>query len=226
MLWLILILVIGTLVFGPTLWVRSVMKRHSGNRPDFPGTGGELARHLLDSADLTDVTVEQVPAGDHYDPAKKSVRLTKSNYTGRSLTAVAVAAHEVGHAIQDRDGYKPLHVRQRIIKIAALTDTIGSVVLFGLSFAGSAAAGPRVLLLGAIAVVLMGMVRVFANLITLPVELDASFNRALPILEHGRYIKREDLPAAKGILKAAAYTYIASSALQLLNFFRLLRGMR
>ena len=72
----------------------------------------------------------------------------------------------------------------------------------------------------------MGLVRVAANRITLPVELDASFKRALPILEHGGYIPREDLPAARKILKAAAYTYVAASAMQLLNFFRLLRGLR
>lgn len=226
MIWILLAILIGALVFGPTLWVKSVMKRHSADRPDFPGTGGELARHLLDNAGLQEVAVEQVPTGDHYDPAAKAVRLTKNNYEGRSLTAVAVATHEVGHALQDRDSYKPLHARQRIIKFAAVTDTIGSIAMFGFSFAGTAAAGPRVLLLGGIAVILMGLVRVVANLVTLPVELDASFKRALPILEHGGYIKAEDLPAARGILKAAAYTYVAASAMQLLNFFRLLRGFR
>jgi Zn-dependent membrane protease YugP len=226
MIWVLLIVLIGALVFGPTLWVRSVMSRHSAERPDIPGSGGELARHLLDSANLQDVIVEQSSVGDHYDPTEKAVRLTKANYENHSLTAVAVAAHEVGHALQDRDGYKPLHARQRMNKAAALTDTIGSVVLFALSFAGTAAAGPRMLMLGVIAVILMGLIRVAANLITLPVELDASFKRALPILEHGAYVSEDDLPAARGILKAAAYTYVAASAMQLLNFLRLLRGMR
>ncbi|NKB58751.1 MAG: peptidase [Alphaproteobacteria bacterium] len=226
MIWVLLTLLVCALLFGPTLWVRSVMSRHSADRPDFPGTGGELARHLLDSAELTDVIVEPSPAGDHYDPTDKAVRLTKANYEGRSLTAVAVAAHEVGHALQDRDEYKPLKARHRIVKAAAITDTVGSVILFGLSFAGTAAAGPRLLILGVVAVIVMGLIRVAANLITLPVELDASFKRALPILEEGAYIKPDDVPAARGILKAAAYTYVAASAMQLLNFFRLLRGIR
>jgi len=226
MIWLLIVVLVCGLVFGPTLWVRAVMKRHSADRPDLPGTGGELARHLLDSAGLQEIGVEQTTAGDHYHPTEKAVRLTKANFEGRSLTAVAVAAHEVGHALQDRDGYKPLYVRHRIVKAAAITDMIGSATLFALSFAGTAAAGPRMLLLGAGAVILMGLVRVVAHAVTLPVELDASFNRALPILEQGRYLPEDDIPAARGILKAAAYTYVAASAMQLLNFLRLLRGMR
>jgi Zn-dependent membrane protease YugP len=146
MVWVLLIILIGALVFGPSLWVKSVMKRHSADRPDFPGTGSELARHILDNAGLQEIAVEQVPTGDHYDPKAKAVHLTKDNYEDRSLTAIAVAAHEVGHALQDRDSYKPLHARQRIIKFAAITDTIGSIAMFAFSFAGTAAAGPRVLL--------------------------------------------------------------------------------
>ena len=90
MLWIILILIIGGLVIGPTLWIQSVMSRHAADRPDFPGTGGELARHLLDSAGLQSVTVESGADGDHYDPTDKVVRLTTKNHDGRSLTAVAV----------------------------------------------------------------------------------------------------------------------------------------
>ncbi len=226
MLWLIILILIGGLVFGPTLWVKSVMSNHAADRPDIPGTGGELARHLLDNAGLQNVVVEESTVGDHYDPNDKAIRLTKGNLDGRSLTAVAVAAHEFGHALQDRDDYKPLQARQRIVTAAVFSDRIGSVLLFGLTLAGSTALGPRIMILGVVAVVLMGLIRVAADLVTLPVELDASFKRALPILEHGNYVQADDLPAARSILKAAAYTYIASSALQILNFFRLLRAIR
>tara|TARA_Y100000588_G_scaffold391291_1_gene499474 strand:+ start:4358 stop:4753 length:396 start_codon:yes stop_codon:yes gene_type:complete len=116
--------------------------------------------------------------------------------------------------------------RQRTVKAAAITDSVGSIALFALSFVGTAAASPRTILLGVGAVILMGLIRVVANLVTLPVELDASFKRALPFLEHGNYIPREDLPAARQILKAAAYTYVAASAMQLLTFLRLLPGFR
>ncbi len=226
MIWLIILVIIVGLVFGPTIWVRSVMSRHSAERPDFPGTGGELARHLLDSANLQNVIVEQSPAGDHYHPGDKAVRLTKERFEGRSLTAVAVAAHEVGHALQDRDDFKPLKTSERVTKAAVLMDNIGSVLLFGLSLVGSASLGPKMLLAGAGAVILLGLIRVAASLINLPVELDASFNKALPILEQGAYINAEDIPAARNILKAAACTYIAHSALQILNLLRLLRGIR
>ncbi len=226
MLWLIVLIVIGGLIFGPTLWVKSVMANHADDRADIPGTGGELARHLLDSAGLQDVVVEPSTQGNHYDPSGKAIRLTNDIHDGRSLTAIAVAAHEFGHALQDRDDYKPLHARQRIVTAAMFSDRIGSVLLFGLTLAGSTALGPRIMILGVVAVVLMGLIRVAADLITLPVEFDASFKRALPILEHGNYVKEEDLPAARSILKAAAYTYLAGSAIQILNFFRLLRAIR
>ncbi len=88
------------LVFGPQFWVQWAMKRHGGERPDLPGTGGELARHLLDEAGLQSVPVEETEIGDHYDPEARAVRLLPQNLAGRSVTAVAIAAHEVSHAIQ------------------------------------------------------------------------------------------------------------------------------
>ena len=217
---------IALLIFGPVFWVQTVMARHRGDRDDFPGTGGELARHLLDLHNLQEVQVERSDAGDHYDPTTKTVRLTPSNLDGRSVTAVAVAAHEVAHAVQDRDGYGPLKWRESTVKTALVTDRLGSLGLFALSVLGSAVATPRLLLLGAASVVVMGLVRVFAHLITLPVELDASFNRALPILEQGGYLEKSDMPAARSVLRAAAFTYVAGSLMQILNLFRILRFIR
>lgn len=218
--------IIALLVFGPTLWVRYVMASHRGDRQDFPGTGGELARHLLDQHDLNEVPVERTDKGDHYDPATRTVRLTGQNFDGRSITAVAVAAHEVAHAIQHRDDYGPLKWRESTVRTALVTDRIGTVGLVAMSALGTAIATPRVLLLGGAAIVLMGLVRVFAHLITLPVELDASFKCALPILEEGGYLKQDDLPAARSVLKAAAFTYVAGSLIQILNLFRFLRFLR
>ena len=213
-------------IFGPMLWVQTVMAAHRGDRQDLPGTGGELARHLLDLHGLQHVQVERTNSGDHYDPAEKTVRLTDSNLNGRSITAVAIAAHEVAHAIQDRDDYVPLKWRESTVRTAAVTDSLGSIALFGLSILGSATMTPRFLLLGFAAVVLMGMVRVFAHLVTLPVEFDASFKRALPILEQGGYLQSGDLPGARSVLRAAALTYVAGSLIQILNLFRLLRFLR
>ena len=224
MIFLIGLILIMALAFGPSFWVRSVMKKHAGPRADFPGTGGELARHLLDRAGLREVTVEEAPA-DHYDPEAKAVRLSRDNLEGRSLTAVAVAAHEVGHALQDRDRYAPLRARQRTVKVAMVFDRLASAAIFGLSIVGAAAISPRVALIGGAVIILAGLIRVAANLVTLPVELDASFNRALPILDEG-FIPPEDRPAARQILKAAAYTYIAAALISALNVFRFLRWLR
>ncbi len=223
---LIGIVAILLLIFGPMAWVHVVMARHRADRDDFPGTGGELARHLLDLHELREVPVEYTDAGDHYDPETKTVRLTQQNFDGRSITAVAVAAHEVGHAIQDRDGYGPLKWRETTVRTAAFTDQLGSLGMVALSVLGSAVATPRLLLFGAAAVVLMGLVRVLAHLVTLPVEFDASFKRALPILEQGGYLGKPDMPAARSVLKAAAFTYVAASLMQILNLFRILRFLR
>lgn len=225
MIWVGLVL-IALLIFGPMAWVQFVMAQHRGDREDLPGTGGELARHLLDMHGLKEVPVERTDAGDHYDPAKKTVRLTPQNLDGRSITAVAVAAHEVAHAIQDRDAYGPLKWRESTVRTASVTDRIGSLALFALSVMGSAVTSPKLLLLGAAAIVVMGLVRVFAHLITLPVEFDASFRRALPILQQGAYLGSRDMPAARSVLKAAAFTYVAGSLMQILNLFRILRFLR
>lgn len=213
-------------VFGPQLWAKSTLRAHAGDRSDLPGTGGELARHLLDQLDLEKVGVEVTDRGDHYDPTDKMVRLSPDNHDGRSITAVAVAAHEVGHAIQDRDGYRPLASRHKLVRWAALTDRVGSVALIGLSMFGGLAVSPRLLLLGVVAVVVMGLVAVVVHLVTLPVEFDASFGRAMPILDHGGYLPSADIPAARRILMACAFTYVSAALVGMLNLLRFLRYFR
>src|ERR1700758_297596 len=110
----LLILVIA--VFAPSYWVRHVLARHGVERPDLPGTGGELARHLLDEAGLDTVKVEVTDAGDHYDPENRAVRLTRPHYDGRSVSAVAVAAHEVSHAVQHAHGEPAFTRRFELVK--------------------------------------------------------------------------------------------------------------
>jgi uncharacterized protein len=108
----------------PQLWVTGVIKRHATERADFPGTGGEFARHLLDGMKLHDVKVERTDMGDHYDPDGKAVRLTEAHLNGRSLSAVVIAAHEVGHAMQDATGYGPLRARVAMARKLAWIDKI------------------------------------------------------------------------------------------------------
>jgi len=136
------------LMFGPQLWVRQVIADHSHERPDFPETGGELARHLLDEAGLEHVTVEVLPSGgDHCDPGAKTVRLSTSNHDGTSVTAVAIAAHEVCHAMHDADGYRPLALRTRLAVLAQKIQGIGSILLLAAPVVMAITRKPSILLL-------------------------------------------------------------------------------
>src|SRR5574339_345193 len=103
----IFIVALLALTIVPGLWVQSVMRRYSQPANRYPHTGGQTARHLLDALGLRNVATEITDRGDHYDPLAKAVRLTVDNFNGRSLTAVTVAAHEVGHALQDARGFTP-----------------------------------------------------------------------------------------------------------------------
>src|SRR5262245_39140844 len=99
------LVILIALIVAPQLWIWTVFRRHGAQRQDIPWTGAEFARFLLDGMKLENVTVEETELGDHYHPLAKSVRLGTDHFHGRSLTAVVVAAHEVGHAMQDATGY-------------------------------------------------------------------------------------------------------------------------
>lgn len=218
--YVILMLVLVALIFGPGIWVRRVLAKHAGPRTDFPGTGGELAQHLVEHYKLENVTVEETTDGDHYDPIAKAVRLTRDVREGRSLTAVVTAAHEVGHAIQDHTGYLPLAARTRSIGSAMRIEKIGSYALFAAPLIGGATGSPAAAILTALgAIAIMGS-SIAVHLMTLPVEFDASFNKALPILREGGYLSEGDMPAAENILRACAMTYVAGSLASLLNVAR------
>lgn len=223
---LIIGLLLLLLIFGPQWWARSVLRRHSKPRPDYPGTGGQFARHLLKQFDMDKVKVESTDQGDHYDPVDKAVRLTPDNLNGKSLTAVTVAAHEVGHAIQDHLNYAPLKWRARLVGLAQAAEKTGSGVLMVLPLVALITRSPAasaVMLAVGLGSMAIGTV---VHLITLPVEWDASFGRALPLLRAGRYLAQKDEKAARRILKACALTYFASSLASLLNVWRWLRLWR
>jgi Zn-dependent membrane protease YugP len=222
---LIIIAVVLVIVFGPQLWARHVLKRYSQHREEIPGTGGELAIHLVENSKLEGVSVERIPQGDHYDPINKVVRLSEAVYDGKSLTAVAVAAHEVGHAIQDELNYAPLKLRSRLVGLASVSERIGAMILVALPFITALTRIPAAGALMLVAGLAILLVPVIVHLITLPVEFDASFKRALPILALG-YVPDEEMPAARHILTACALTYVAASLAALLNFWRWIYFLR
>lgn len=220
MVYLILVIVIAVLIVGPSYWVKHTLAKYSHPEDRYPGTGAELARILLDWANLQTVKVEVTEQGDHYDPIEKVVRLTADKFNGKSLTAITVAAHEVGHAIQDRDGYLPLKWRTRLVQIAAPAEKLGAVILM---IAPIVAVGLRAPAAGALflagGLLTLGSA-VIVHMVTLPMELHASFARALPMLEQGKYLIQGDEPHARRILRAAAWTYVSASLMALLNIGR------
>lgn len=216
-----------TLLLGPQLWTRHVFKRHDAPLAELPGTGGELARHLLTRLQLTDFSVQALEtAGDHYDPENKTVCLSPGVHEGKSLTAVVVAAHEVGHALQHFTGFKPLYLRWNLAKYIAFVEKAASVLLVSFPFVALLSKSPLaggLMLVAGLTVLLLPVV---FHLVTLPVEWDASFNRALPLLLEGEYLPKTAEPVIRRILTAAALTYVSASLFSLLNFYRWIAFLR
>jgi len=213
-------LIILALIFGPSLWVKFVMRKYSSEKPEMPGTGGELAKHLIERFSLKDVTVEVTELGDHYDPIEKKVRLLREHYESKSLTAIAIAAHEVGHAIQDHQGDKRLATRTKMIPVVDKAARL-SVIIISLSpVIGIITRHPMpfsvLFLLG-----LSGFIaRMMIHAVTLPIEFDASFSKALPLLREGKYISQSNEKAVSRVLKAASLTYVSAALADILNLGR------
>lgn len=224
---IILIALLLAVTVGPGLWVRAVMRKYSRPQDRYPFTGATLARRLLDDSGLGHVSLEQTSAGgDHYDPTSRTVRLSPEHYDGRSLTAVTVAAHEVGHAIQHERNYGPLTWRTQLVRLVQPLEQVGAGVLILTPFLAAITRAPAVMGLTFLAGILTLLLGVVVHGLTLPTEFDASFRRALPLLENRQVLHRGDAPHARRILTAAALTYVAGALMSLLNvarWFALLR---
>jgi len=213
-------LIILCIVFLPGVWVQHVLNKYAEPADRYAGNGAQLARFLLDKQGMQAVKVEETKEGDHYDPNAKAVRLTPDKYAGHSLTAITVAAHEVGHAVQDNEGYKPLRYRSHLVKVTQKFEKLGAAILMISPFIGAITRAPGL----GILMFLGGMMTLgpstLVHLVTLPTEFDASFNRALPLLEKENILKKADKRHARRLLKAAAFTYVSASLMSLLNIAR------
>lgn len=209
--------VLPALIF--TLWAQSrvtgAYQRWSRVAAARGLTGAEVAQELMRRAGVTDVRVEPVAGHltDHYDPRQKVVRLSHEVYAGRSLAALGIAAHEVGHVLQDYQGYTWLSVRQAIIPITQLGSQLAMpLFLIGLIFASGFFMDLGILLF---------LTAVVFQAITLPVEFNAS-SRAVSLLEGGGFITRQETGAVRQVLNAAALTYVAALAAALANLLYLI----
>ena len=197
--------------------VRGAYKKFSQIYASSRISGAQAAHQLLQTSGAGDVKIEALPGelNDHYDPRTRVLRLSKGVYESSSIAALGIAAHEAGHAIQHQSHYQPLALRNLIYPVASL----GSTLAFPLFFVGFifSQKGPSVLMdIG----ILLFAGAVLFSVITLPVEFNAS-KRALVLLEERRFLTADEMSGARQVLKAAALTYVASTAMAAMQLLRM-----
>lgn len=207
------------LIILPQLWVRSTLNKFSKVPSSLGRTGADVANEILKKNGLHNIKVEPTKsAGDHYDPKEKAVRLSQEFYNGTSLAAVTVAAHECGHAIQDAENYAFMRLRAATVPVVQICQ-FGPTLLFISIMLTMFLASPIWKLTALIGLMLYTGIFLF-QVITLPVELDASFGRAIPVLEGNGYISPDEKENANKILRACALTYVAAALFSLIEIIR------
>jgi hypothetical protein len=194
--------------------VTSAFNKYSKQRTANGWTGRDTARKILDDNGMSDIDVLETAGNltDNYNPSKGTVNLSRGVFSSSSISAVGVAAHETGHALQHRDEYMPLKIRSFLVPVANIGSMAGPyIVIFGLIFSLE--------IFLQIGIVLFSAAVLF-YLVTLPVELNAS-KRALEVLERDEILTREELVPARKVLNAAALTYMAAALSAILTLLRL-----
>lgn len=211
----ILVIVGMILCLGASALVNSTMNKYSKVRNMSGMTGADAARRILNNEGLYNVQIECLRSdkGDHYDPRTNTVRLSQQNYNGASVTAVSVAAHECGHAIQHAKGYAPLNIRSALVPVVNIAGNLGlPIILIG------------VLLSWNYVLIQIGIwafaLAVLFQLVTLPVEFNAS-SRAVAKIEQYGLLSTQENTGCKKVLTAAALTYVAAAASSILQLLRL-----
>lgn len=202
------------IVLGAQIYVSSSYKKYSKIKNEKGITGKEAARYILDKNGLENIKVVETGGhlSDHYDPSKKVIRLSSSVYNDDSVGSVAVAAHECGHAIQDKQGYMFMKIRSALVPITTFSSYAGYLaIIIGIIFASL-----KLIWIG----IILEVIILLFQLVTLPVEIDAS-KRALKEIKAGDLLTTKEHKGAKTMLTAAALTYVASVAAAILELIRL-----
>jgi len=212
----LLLILAGILVTSlATIYVNSMYSKYKKVNNQRGLTGFDVARHILDKNNLNNVLILETNGNlsDHYDPSKKVIKLSHDIYNGKTIAAISVAAHECGHAIQDKENYSFLRLRASIFPIVNLSSKLGYfAILIGILFS----------LVDLIWIgILFEVVILLFQLVTLPVEFDAS-NRALSIIEKDGLVTTTEHNGAKKMLNAAAFTYVAGVLASLFEILRLI----
>ncbi len=205
------------ILFLPNIWVNYILKNNNRVLSDMPFTGNQLGKKILEEQKIYNVSIESIKQQDHYNPIKKKIHIGEDKLNKKSITSIAVVAHEIGHAIQDKENYKPLIMRQKLIEKTMIFQRLGSFLLIiGLPSIFAFTKSPLITFIAAMIIMGCLSTNVLIHLITLPVEFDASFKRALPILQ--KYVPKENMKQCRSVLRAAAFTYLAQS---IVSIFRL-----
>ena len=212
---MIYIILTAIIYFIPGMWVNYTLNKHNDVLPNMPFSAKEFGEELLKEKGLDDVKIETTKEGDHYDLIDKAVRVETSRLDRKSLTSITVMCHEIGHAIQHKEKYPPLERRYKIAKVTNFLTKLST----GIAYIGI----PTIVATGALPLIRVCLIVVFASifismiihLMTLDVELDASFKRAMPILE--KKIPEEYHSASKSILRVCAFTYVIASLTSILK---------
>tara|TARA_A100000164_G_C21827315_1_gene733499 strand:+ start:62 stop:745 length:684 start_codon:yes stop_codon:yes gene_type:complete len=196
-------------------WVKYTLNKHDDVLPNMPFTAKEFGLSLLKEKDLVGVNIEDSKIGDHYDTSSKTVRVKPDRLDKKSITSITVMCHEIGHAIQHKENYPPLIRRQKIISKTEWLNKLTSLLLYtGIPTILATGALPFIRICVAI-IFASVLINLISHLITLDVELDASFKRAMPILKNK--VPKEYHSSCKSILKVCAYTYLIGSLTAILN---------
>jgi Zn-dependent membrane protease YugP len=213
---MILFLIFFLLVFVlPKLWLSNAMKKNDEELVNMPFTAEEFGKLILEENNLSGVKIEETEKVDHYDLNDKTVRVQQGRLAKKSLTSLTIICHEIGHAIQHEEEYGPLVRRTSLVERTQWISKFGGVILYSglpLILATGSFGLIKICLLLVLISVLLG---VFIHLITLDVEVDASFNRAMPILEEK--IPKEYHSQCKNVLQAAAFTYVIGALTSFLS---------
>lgn len=222
-----LILIIpGMILMALAQWhVKGTYYRYANVASSLGMTGAEVAQSILQNMGVNDVIVEPVPGelSDHYDPSARAVRLSEGVYGSTSLAAAAIAAHECGHVLQDVNHYFPMNIRASLVPFANFGSQFSTmIVMIGIGLASSGSAlGDTVVNVG----IALFLAAVLFHVVTLPVEFDAS-RRALKIIDDLGILQGEENRAAKRVLSAAAFTYVATTIYYVLQLVQLLMMRR
>ena len=194
------------LSFIPALWVNYVFKKNDAILPNMPFNGYEFGEEIIKELKLKNVSIEKTLIGDHYDLVEKKVKVHEDRFKRKSLTSISIMCHEIGHAIQHAQNYSPLISRTKLVKNTQWINNISMGIIY-IGFPLIFATGFLSLIKLCVLIILLStFIGVIIHLITLEVELDASFNRAFPIIK--KKIPEVYHNSCRSVLRAAAFTYV------------------